>query len=168
MNELFARISSYNIFNYLVPGALFCIALGAIGGPAPAPDDIATALLTYYVVGMVLSRIGSLAIGRGTRRWRARPRTDYATFVRALAADDRIPVLQETANTYRTVAAAFAVLVLAKAAQMLGLPRLVDPHWATLLGLALLAALFTGAYVKQVGYVDRRVRIGGKAEDDDG
>lgn len=159
MNDLLAKLSSYNIFNYLVPGALFCIALRFMGVVRLPTDDIATLLLTYYVVGMVLGRLGSLIVGRGARRFRRGPKNSYGDYVRAAAADPKVDVLLESANTYRSMTAAFACLAMVQVVQLAPAVRRVDARWLWLAGFAALTLLFLLSYVRQIGYVDRRVQV---------
>jgi xanthine/uracil permease len=157
VNELLAKISSYNIFNYLVPGALFVIAAKRLAIANLDDSDLATKLLTYYIVGLVISRIGSLLIEPAMKWTNAVRYAPYKDFVLACSKDLKIEVLVEVSNTYRTLAAAFlflliGVLVTAGARDW----RTASP-WIAAVGSVLLAVMFLFSFSKQASYVRRRV-----------
>jgi hypothetical protein len=62
MSEILDKPSSYNIFNYLLPGALFAAAGDAFISYSFAQKDVLLAVFTYYLMGSLISRIGSLII----------------------------------------------------------------------------------------------------------
>ena len=62
MKELLDKISSYNLFNYLLPGILFvCISKQFTDYDFIQDNDFIGAFL-YYFIGMVISRFGSLCL----------------------------------------------------------------------------------------------------------
>lgn len=56
------KISSYNIFNNLLPGVVFCYILNKITRFTIANGDLVENIFMYYFVGMIISRIGSLIV----------------------------------------------------------------------------------------------------------
>ncbi len=60
MNELLNKISSYNVFNHLLPGVIFSILIGEIAHYPIAQRDILTGAFLYYFLGLVVSRAGSV------------------------------------------------------------------------------------------------------------
>ena len=62
MNDLLGRISSYHLFNYLLPGCLFAIAAARVTHRQIVPENLALGFFLYYFYGLVISRVGSLAI----------------------------------------------------------------------------------------------------------
>lgn len=155
VNELLAKISSYNIFNYLVPGALFVIAAKRLGLVDIDNPDLATKLLTYYIVGLIISRLGSLIIEPMMKRTKAVRYAPYKDYVLASQKDLKIEVLVEVSNTYRTLAAVFLSLLVG----FLLTERdwsFAKP-WIGAAALLLLAAMFLGSFAKQASYIRRRV-----------
>lgn len=155
VDELIAKISSYNIFNYLVPGALFVIAAKRLAMVDIDNPDLATKLLTYYIVGMIISRVGSLVIEPLMKRTKAFRYAPYKDYVSASQKDLKIEVLVEVSNTYRTLAAVFLMLL----AGLLVTERdwsLARP-WIGAAALLLLASMFLGSFAKQASYIRRRV-----------
>ncbi|HEY8586134.1 MAG TPA: hypothetical protein VIL60_05320, partial [Rhodanobacter sp.] len=109
MSELLNKISTYNIFNYLFPGAVFSILADRLY-LIDSPEDIVRQLLWYYFVGMVISRVGSVMLEPVLRRIRFVRYSDYSNYLRACVSDPKLELMVEVSNTYRTLAAAFALL----------------------------------------------------------
>ncbi len=63
MDEIFKKISSYNLFNYLLPGIIFALLIQNFIGYKIIQKDIILGLFLYYFVGLVISRVGSLVVG---------------------------------------------------------------------------------------------------------
>jgi cobalamin synthase len=157
MNELLSKISSYNIFNYLFPGAVFSILADRTGVFEIPDTDVVTTLLIYYFVGLTVSRVGSIALEPVLRRARLTSVADYSDYIRACEADTKMEVLVEVANTYRTLAAAFLLFPLLLmgrwGADALSLPA----NWRYVILIAALAILFLFSVKKQTEYVSKRV-----------
>ena len=64
MKDLLDKLSSYNLFNYLLPGAIFVAASQRISSHAFRDENIVIELFLVYFIGMVISRVGSLTIER--------------------------------------------------------------------------------------------------------
>ena len=62
MNDLLKQLSSYNLFNYLFPGTVFCVALNKLGGFDLIVEDLFAAFFFYYFVGLTISRVSSLIV----------------------------------------------------------------------------------------------------------
>lgn len=157
MNELLAKISSYNIFNYLVPGALFAIAAKRVGIVDLDSNDLATKLLTFYIVGLIISRVGSLVLEPIMRRLKLAKYADYKKFVLACAKDPKIEILVEVNNTYRTVAAAFLALAAGELATARERDWSTFSPWLLLSSCLALTVLFLISFAKQTSYVRKRV-----------
>jgi hypothetical protein len=157
VNELLSKLSSYNIFNYLVPGALFSIAAKRLGVVDFTDPDLATNLLTFYILGLIISRLGSLVIEPALKKLNLLDHAPYPAFIQAAQKDVKIEVLVEVSNTYRTLASAFLTLLVSYvAAGVPASPTLPEP-WLIVATLAALAVMFLASYRKQSGYVKRRV-----------
>ena len=62
MEVLLEKISSYNILNNLIPGAIFTFAFKFLYVINMDDYSVIEKLILYYFIGMILSRIGSLII----------------------------------------------------------------------------------------------------------
>src|SRR5437879_12159517 len=103
MKELLDKLSSYNLFNYLLPGTIFVAAAQRISAHTFKQDNIVVELFLYYFIGLVISRIGSLVIEPVMRKTRFVKFAPYKDFVRGCANDAKIEVLSEQHNMYRTL-----------------------------------------------------------------
>ena len=157
MDGLLDKISSYNIFNYLLPGSLFAVIADAVTGYHFMQNDIVVGLFFYYFIGLLVSRIESLVVEPILKAVRFVTFVDSGEFVEAAAVDGKIDVLSETNNMYRTLCALFLVLLLVvlfeRFAPLLPWLEYGSPY---ITGGALLA-MFLFAYQKQTAYVVRRV-----------
>ena len=90
MKDLLDKISSYNLFNYLLPGILFvCISKYLTDYNFIQDNDFIGAFL-YYFIGMVISRFGSLFVEPILKRISFLKFADYKSFVSASKKDDKI------------------------------------------------------------------------------
>ena len=62
IKNVIEKISSYNIFNNLFPGIVFCYFVEKFTQFVFVADNVAENIFVYYFVGMVISRIGSIVI----------------------------------------------------------------------------------------------------------
>ena len=153
MKDLLEKVSSYNIFNYLFPGVLVAVLGTAVSSFDLLADDIVVGVFLYYFYGLVVSRIGSLVLEPILKRVRVVQFAPYADFVAASRIDEKIDMLSEQNNVYRTLASTFLCLTL------LGLADWVLARLPTLsayrvqIAVLLLLALFIWSYRKQTNYV---------------
>jgi len=158
MDQLVDKISSYNLFNYLLPGTVFALLADQFTSISLIRENLFEAFFFYYFIGMVISRIGSLVIEPILKRARFVQFAEYDQYTEASKEDDRIELLSEVNNTYRTISSALLVLLLL----MFYDDMLINPgngfeliHYLILLFLFL---LFIFSYRKQTTYITKRVR----------
>lgn len=161
--NLLDKLSSYNLFNYLLPGTIFAAAVERITNYTFHQSNIVVELFVYYFIGLVISRLGSLVVEPLLKKTAFVKFAAYKDFVRACTHDPKIELLSEQNNTLRTLCALFLSLPVFKlldvTARWIGLSH----ENATLLGFGALCVLFAFAYRKQTKYVKQRVDIS-KAE----
>lgn len=157
MGEILNKLTSYNIFNYLMPGILFCAIADSITSYQFVHDDVLIGLFAYYFSGMVISRIGSIMVEPAFKCIKLVTYAPYDDFVAASKLDEKIVILSESNNTYRTIVAMMFVLVVVISVDRLvqSYPN-VDSFVLPSLFLSLFG-LFIYSYRKQSSYVKRRV-----------
>ena len=159
MDEILKKISSYNIFNYLLPGVLFALAIDRATDLPMVQEDLLLGLFLYYFVGLVISRIGSLIIEPILVRSGFVTFADYSDFVRASARDEMIGVLSESSNMFRTMCSLAvciaATILYSKLSETYEIISRVGPA-VFLLALFL---LFLFSYRKQSAYIRKRVEV---------
>lgn len=107
MKELLEKLSSYNIFNYLLPGTLFATFVDGMTSLKVLQEDIVVGAFLYYFLGSVVSRVGSLIIEPILLSMKFVDYAPYAAFVQATKVDAKIEILSEQNNMYRTFIALF-------------------------------------------------------------
>jgi len=83
MKDLLDKLSSYNIFNYLLPGIIFVVIAEKLTSFSFIQDDIIFGIFLYYFIGLVISRIGSLLIEPSLKKIRFLTFAPYSEFVTA-------------------------------------------------------------------------------------
>src|SRR6266481_8647324 len=157
MNELLTKLSSYNVFNYLLPGIVFAVLAGEILHFPIAQMDILTAAFYYYFLGLVVSRFGSLIIEPLLKALSFVKFANYKDFVAVSQKDQKLDVLSEVNNTYRTLASLISLLLLLKLYMKIEerFPRFNEWNWTALAVLLLVMFLFS--YRKQTSYITKRI-----------
>lgn len=161
MNELVSKLSSYNIFNYLLPGVVFVALSPAVTGYSFVQGDMLVAAFLYYFIGLVISRFGSLVIEpvlklRGFLKF-----ANYKKFVSASKEDPKIEVLSEANNTYRTLCAMFALLLILRLYRMLASAIPVLQDWNVVILFTVLSVMLVFSYRKQTEYITKRIEAKG-------
>lgn len=163
-SDLLDKITSYNLFNYLLPGAAFAFVATEVLGFHLIQDNVLIAAFLYYFLGVLVSRFGSLVLEpllKKTGLVRFQP---YDAYANAERVDPKIPTLMEAANMYRTLAALFLLLLCASVYRSVELAwPLLESYRAPIACLAGVA-LFVISYVKQVRYVAARVSAANKKD----
>lgn len=62
MKDLLDKLSSYNLFNYLLPGTLFVFIEKDTFDFLSMKDNVIVAVFFCYFLGLLASRVGSLII----------------------------------------------------------------------------------------------------------
>lgn len=157
MKDLIEKLTSYNLFNYLLPGILFSVLAERCTGYSFIQSNLFIAFFVYYFTGMVISRIGSLTLEPLLRKTGFVKFAPYEDFVRCVAEDEKLEVLSEANNTYRTIATVFLSLGFLKIIEFV-LGYLNVPEWVAPSTLyTLLLILFLFSYRKQTAYIVKRI-----------
>lgn len=114
MNELFGKLSIYEILNNFLPGILICgYALLLFNIPMEPTNVISIIFICclFYFTGLLISRLGSLILQPLARK------TNFIVwnkaFFEAEKHDEKITILLRDMNLYRTLSiSAFAAFIL--------------------------------------------------------
>ncbi|HHA1755461.1 TPA: phosphohistidine phosphatase [Enterobacter kobei] len=155
MGELWNKISSYNIFNNLLPGALYVYFIERSSHVVLNSGEIVKDVILYYFIGLVIGRLGSL-IFEPLIIWVRLVRFEsYDKYVAACKVDGKIELLQEIANMYRTLCIVFIAIIVS---------LFIITHFTGVtyfFGIYIYAAmfiLFSISYIKQTRYIVKRVK----------
>ncbi|GGA14064.1 MULTISPECIES: hypothetical protein [Salipiger] len=156
MNDIFNKLSSYNILNYLIPGAVFSVIAERLSLLTP-PNEIMEQLVWFYFLGMVISRLGSTIVEPILKCLGFVVYSNYFDYLAACKADEKMEVMVETSNTYRTIATVFisllALIFLDSTSERIGFNSALQGEIA----IGLLSILFILSFRKQVKFVANRV-----------
>ena len=158
MKELLEKISSYNLFNYLLPGIIFVVIASKITHYDFIQGDIVIGLFLYYFIGLVISRFGSLVIEPILKRFSFIQFADYKDFIAASKKDEKIELFSEINNTYRTISALFILLLLLKLYEKIECKYSVLKECCPVILILLLLVTFLFSYKKQTSYIKKRVK----------
>ena len=157
MSEILQKLSSYNIFNYLLPGIVFAVCVDAATSFTTIQSDIILGVFVYYLMGLIISRIGSVIIEPVAKKMKLIQYADYKNFITASAVDTKIELLSEVNNMYRTLFSTFiCILGAVIAGKMIdAVPQ--SAAWLTGILWIGLIILFALSWRKQTEYVTKRV-----------
>jgi hypothetical protein len=160
MDKIIEKISSYNIFNYLIPGILFAVAADRFLHLSFVQGDLVIGVFVYYFIGLVISRFGSLVIEPLLKKMHLIKFADYKDFVAADVPDAKIAILSEANNMYRTFCSMFSLLLLLKLVFFAESFYAPLRSWNLFIMIVLLLILFIFSYKKQTEYISKRVKPG--------
>ena len=175
MKELIDKLSSYNIFNYLFPGAIFAGLGEKITSFSLVQENILIGLFLYYFIGLIISRIGSLIfeplftlkIKIRNKKIRLVKFAKYEKYVNASKIDPKIELFSEINNMYRTLCALSVALILLKIYDGIEGFLTWNSDTKVLIFLIVLLVMFFLSYKKQTEkYVVKRVKIALKKEEE--
>jgi hypothetical protein len=159
MKDLLDKISSYHIFNSLFPGILFAILAEKITSYKYLQNDILTGLFLYYFIGLVINRIGSVVIEPIFRKFSIVKFSNYKEYVEASKKDEKIELLSEINNMYRTVIATMFSLMALKLYELIELKLIFLKSYTPFILIMSLFFLFLSAYRKQTRFISERISL---------
>jgi hypothetical protein len=157
MKELFDKLSSYNIFNYLLPGAIFSVMLSKMSSFNLVQEDILTGAFFYYFIGLVISRIGSLIIEPLLKKVKFLKFSEYKKYVEVSKTDPKIEILSEANNMFRTFTSLFLLIFLAKLYECTFKKLPIFANNENIIVVLILLFLFLFSYRKQTKFINKRV-----------
>ena len=160
MKELIDKISSYNLFNILLPGILFVIIIEKFTTYSLIQENIIIGVFLYYFIGLIISRFGSLVIEPLLKLIRFLKFAKYEDYISAEHNDPKIKVLLETNNTYRTIISLIILLLLSKLYEYIESMIPIIKNYNLYFLIVLILIIFLCSYRKQTNYIRRRVNKG--------
>ncbi|WP_039046689.1 hypothetical protein [Plesiomonas shigelloides] len=157
LKDFFEKLSSYNIFNHLLPGALFCIVATKTSDINFLQPDILSSFFVYYFAGVIISRVGSVIVHPTLEKIGFIKFAPYKEYIQASKKDSKIETLSETNNMYRTTISLFFCLLILRSYEWLIINcPLISEHKTALVFIVFMIT-FSIAYKKQTKYIKDRV-----------
>ncbi|PQQ26536.1 hypothetical protein [Photorhabdus hindustanensis] len=155
MDELVKKISSYHIFNYLIPGVIFAFLSDELFDYKFKfiQNNTVIGLFFYYFLGSIISRVGSLISPLIDFIFRIKM-VNYQNYITAEKQDGKIEVLTEINNMYRSFYSMFLILNLLNLLCFFFSDKF---NTCNFLGLLLAFLIYAFSYKKQTGFIVKRV-----------
>lgn len=158
MKELLDKISSYNLFNYLLPGVLFVYILDKFTIYSFNQENLIAGAFVYYFIGLVISRFGSLIIEPLLKKISFLKFAGYTDFVSASKKDSKIEILSEVNNMYRTLCSMFTIIFLLKFYEIIEHRFSALEGWGSYILVMLFLIMFLFSYRKQTKYITKIIK----------
>lgn len=155
MEDIANKISEYDILNTLLPGVIFNRFLELILDLSLSGQEIICNFFVYYFIGLVISRIGSLAIDEVFAKLNIVKKANYESFIKSEKKDKKIKLLLARANSYRTFVALFLVLLVTEIAYSIIIKKSINTF--SYIVTIIMIIVFTLSYIKQTNYIVNRV-----------
>jgi len=158
MNELFNKLSSYNLFNNLLPGILFVVLLNKFTEYNINYDNLLVSAFLFYFLGMTISRLSSIIFEPLLKFIRFIKFKDYKLFVEASKKDAKLDIMVETNNKFRVLFTMIIMVIIGKLYYSLNknyLNMSLETQEYVLLIIICLIYLFS--YRKQTKYITKRI-----------
>ncbi|HSX44890.1 MAG TPA: hypothetical protein VLF39_02115 [Candidatus Saccharimonadales bacterium] len=159
MEDLLKKISQYQLFNFLLSGALLAVLLKQTTSINLIYENTIAEFFAFYFIGLVISRVGSLIVEPWLKKLKIVTFTPYSEYLVAAKSDKRIDILSQENNTYRTLIATFlvfaAIYIVTKYAG-----SFIRQHHTLIVYIFMgtMLVLFTLAYHKQTNYIAKRIK----------
>ncbi len=157
MKEIIEKISSYNLFNYLLPGIIFVYLISTITTINIIQENLLIGAFLYYFIGLIISRIGSVIIEPLLRKSKFVRFAEYSDFVKYSQQDSKIDTLSESNNMYRTLISMFLCLLILKGYSWLADKWEINNKMSIVILVVSLLILFLFSYKKQTNYITKRI-----------
>lgn len=159
MKYIMDKISSYNIVNYLVPGTIFAVLAQGMTSISLVRKNLLIALCLNYVLGLIISEIGSLILEPLLKKINFIRFAPYTDYVVASTLDPKIEILSEQNNMYRALCSLAIILIPVVFYNVFRFGL----EWVTLVMVVLVLMafliLFLFSYRKQTQNIVRRIEI---------
>ncbi len=157
MTDLLNKISSYNLFNNLMPGILFVILVKYFVGCNLVQENVFIGLFLYYFIGMTISRFSSIAIEPLLKFSKVVKFRYYNLFIEASKIDHKLDILVETSNMFRVLFTMIFLITITKlyysTRGFLNVSETTEKY--SMLGF--LCFIYLLSYRKQTDYINRRI-----------
>lgn len=161
MDLIVKKVSEYQVFNFLLPGTIFAAAVTKTTSIDLITNNIVVGLFSYYFIGLIISRIGSIVVEPALRKTKILVFAPYKDYLKVAKTDPKLDILSQENNAYRSlVAAAVIYLVVYFVDQVQPSIKSHFKHDELIIGICiLLIILLVLSYRKQTDYIRQRVNL---------
>ena len=113
MKDIINKLSSYNLFNYLLPGTIFAILLSTETAFVSDPVKFSIPnLVLIYFAGLIISRTGSLLIEGILKKTGKIEPINTEELLKKIEDSAKFEIVFEAMNMYRTLASTCILLAI--------------------------------------------------------
>ena len=159
MEKLIEKISGYNLLNNIVPGSIFCYIMENLLGVSILKNDIILILFLFYFTGMISSRIGSIIIEEPLKYFEFIKFEPYDQFISASQKDQKIEIMSETNNTYRSISGMCILLLICNIYIIISKKISCLNSYTSIIIIISVFILFIISYKKQTKCLTNRIKI---------
>ena len=159
MEKLIEKISGYNLLNNIVPGSIFCYIMENLLGVSILKNDIILNLFLFYFTGMISSRIGSIIIEEPLKYFEFIKFEPYDQFISASQKDQKIEIMSETNNTYRSISGMCIILLICNIYIIISKKISCLNSYTSIIIIISVFILFIISYKKQTKCLTNRIKI---------
>lgn len=162
MEKIIDKLSSYHIFNYVIPGGLFLILCNNYLDIKIEQDKFIYFFFMSYFIGIIISRVSSLVTEKLLYFVFKIKKESHKNYIKAAKKDEKIEILMQDMNMYRSICTMLIILLIMKVVNIFGLYQLIDKELLIVLLFILLIIILIYAYIKQTKYIISRVQTANK------
>lgn len=158
MTDFFNKLSSYNLFNNLLPGILFIVLLNHFTEYKISQENLLINVFLSYFIGLTISRISSITVEPFLQKVKFVTFRNYQLFINASKKDDKLEILVETNNKFRVLLTTIILVIFSKIFYSVNLNCInFSVNTQQYLLLIFIATIYLFAYRKQTNYVIKRI-----------
>lgn len=158
MEKIIEKISGYNILNNFIPGAVYTYFLNDIVKIKILKTDIVFNICVFYIVGLLVSRFGSLIVETILKKIGIIKFAEYKDFIAASKKDKKLNALSESNNFIRTVIAMVFLMIVSYCLTFINVLKEHKEITLVLLGIIVLIMMII-SYKKQTDLIRKRVSV---------
>lgn len=153
MEKLLEKITSYNVFNYFLPGVIFAFLVERYTDLILLSGETYKDVFIIYFIGLIISRIGSVIIEPILTSIKFVDMGTYKNYVCASKLNTKVETLNEVNNTYRSILTSLIAFCIIYYVNLLGkkIPFLETIITPAIIVFAIIVMLF--AFRKQSKYL---------------
>ena len=158
MDKILQALNQYDVVTCIIPGLVFCQLTDWMYCTKFMGTDAFNLLVTSYIFGLIISRIGSIIIEPFCEKVGIIHKAPYSEWVQAKKQDDEIDTITTKSTVYRSLSALIFFQMILYICWLFELQHIIFTRCGIfMLCLAAMGFIFF-AYRKQVSYVHKRVQ----------
>lgn len=158
MDKIIDKISSYHIFNYIIPGYIFILICDKYFNIKICDSNAVNNIISAYIVGLIIGRISSIFIENRLYHIFKIKNESYENYIKAEEKNDKLKVILQDRNMYRNLFTTFLLLLLIKILIFFNLFSIFNHDIGIVIILVVIVIIFAISFKKQSIYAISRIK----------